>query len=170
MGVYKVRTAYNNSGQYKLTEEERREAEELGLLERESSITKILKLVRILNKNGVDFTQIKLTRVTNQKQEFILLKDIEQDGIDIEKIIKENKLDPNFKIGMGIVNLRSAYNNSETYKITEEERREADGLGLIPIDLRRRIEQKQQAIEQNRKARELYKRGMREIYGNEITA
>lgn len=164
MNIAKLRSAYNYSGEYKMSEEERKEAEELGLLEKESSIAKVLKLARILVDNGVDFTKLKTTKVINKKQEYILLKEIEQDGIDIQKIIEENKLDANFKLGMGIVNLRTAYKGSGTYRMTQEERKEAERLGLIPQELRRKVEQKQKAIEKNRKAKELYDNWMKRKY------
>lgn len=79
----------------------------------------------------------------------------------MQKVIEENGLDGDFKIGRRIVNLRTAYNDSGTYIITHEEKKEAEDLGLIPQTLKRKFEQKQTAIDKKRKAKELYDRWMR---------
>ena len=156
-----LRESYNHPENYRITEKQRKEIEKLGLLERESAIAETLRIVRILRENGVDITKIKLTKVINGKQEYTLLREIEQDGIDMQKVIEENGLDGDFKIGRRIVNLRTAYNDSGTYIITHEEKKEAEDLGLIPQTLKRKFEQKQTAIDKKRKAKELYDRRMR---------
>lgn len=156
-----LRKAYSYQEMYRMSEDERKEIEKLGLLERESVISKTLRVARILSENGIDLTKIKLSKKVGEKQEYLLLKEIEQDGIDIQKIIEENGLDEDFKLGMRVVNLRTAYNDSGTYRITQEEKKEAEELGLIPRTLKRKFEQKQIAIDKRRKAKELYDRWMK---------
>ena len=70
----------------------------------------ILEIAEILKQNGVDFTKFKLSRMVNGKQYAILLKEIKQDGVDIERIIKENNMDGEYPIGSKIKFLRILYN------------------------------------------------------------
>ena len=131
--IEKLRTAYNGKGSYKITEEEKRLAEELGLIELDnrSAISKTLEICKILKESGVDLSKIQITKTINGKSKNILLKEIEQEEIDIEKIIKEKGLDGGFKLGLQIGSLRAAYNGKGGYKITEEEKRLAEELGVI---------------------------------------
>ena len=132
-GITAVRMAYRRTSTYAITEEERKIAEELGLIDltpRESSVAETLKVVKILQKNGVDLK--KIPQINNGM--YITLADIKQPGIDIEKIACENDLDLNFPYAKKIANLRGAYNGTNTYAITEAEKKEAEKLGLIEFE------------------------------------
>ena len=128
-----LRRACNGKGNCKITEEEKRLAEELGLIEldKKSAVAETLEICKILKESGVDLSKIQITKTINGKQQNILLKEIEQEEIDIEKIIEEKGLDGEFKFGQRINALRVAYNGTGSYKITEEEKRLAEELGLI---------------------------------------
>ena len=94
-----------------------------------TSISKTLEVARILKANGVDLSKVQLTR----KSVPILLEEIEQEGIDIGKIIEENGLDGKFEYGKKIIALRVAYNGKGNCKITEQEKEEARQLGIIRV-------------------------------------
>ena len=129
-----LRVASNGKkGSYKITEEEKRLAEELGLIEldKKSAVAETLEICKILKESGVDLSKIQKTKTINGKSKNIILKEIEQEGIDIEKIIKEKGLDGEFKFGQKINALKAQYNGKGSCKITEEEKRLAEELGLI---------------------------------------
>ncbi len=132
--INRLRQTYNGTVKYSLTEEERRKAEELGLIpdKEKSAVAKILEIIEILVKNGVNFRGMQLSETENKKTKHLLLKDIKQEGIDIEKIIAENGLKADYKIGEKIGVIRIAYYALAKYAITEEEKRRAEELGLIP--------------------------------------
>ncbi len=77
----------------------------------------------------MDLSKVQLKR----KSVLILLEEIEQEGIDIGKIIEENGLDGKFEYGKRISVLRGAYNGKGGYKITEQEKAEARQLGIIRV-------------------------------------
>lgn len=124
------------------------------IMREESVVAETLRIARILKSNGVDLTKIPLYRTIKGKQKYILLEEIEQEGIDIQKIIRENKLDGKFKYGMRVSNLRSTYNGIRIYKITEAQKKEAEELGLI-LMLIDKEEKKQEATRDNQQAKEL---------------
>ena len=131
--VMTVKMAYRGKGGCVITEEERQEAKKLGLIPKEnkSIVAQTLEVARILKANGVDLSEIQLSSTKNKKTKYILLGEIEQDGIDIGKIIEESGLDPEFPYGKRVILLRTACNNKGWIKITEEERQEARELGLL---------------------------------------
>ena len=63
-------------------------------------------------------------------------------------------LDENFKWGENVLSLRQAYRNKGEYKITEEEKREAEELGLI-LNLKNREAEKKDAISKNKQTEQL---------------
>ncbi len=124
-----LRLAYNGKGSCKITEQEKAEARQLGIIPEKSIVAQTLEIVRILKANGVDLSKVQLKR----KSVLILLEEIEQEGIDIGKIIEENGLDGKFEYGKRISVLRGAYNGKGGYKITEQEKAEARQLGIIRV-------------------------------------
>lgn len=87
------------------------------------------KVCKILKNNGVDIQKIP-TRKTlpNRKRVPITLKDINIDGIDIEKIVKENGLAQDFPIGYYMSRYRYIYNQGN---LTQEECKEVEELGIV---------------------------------------
>ena len=128
-----LRQAYKGKGGYKITEEEKRKAEELGLIlsKEKSALAETLEVAEILKKNGVDLSEIQLEKTKEGKNGSILLKDITQNGINIDKIIEENGLDGKFPFGSRIRGLKSTYSGKDSYTITEENKKKAEELGLI---------------------------------------
>ena len=130
-----LRLACNDKGEIKITESEKQEARELGIIgENKSAIAQTLEVARVLQANGVDLSKIKLTRTENGKTINQLLEEIEQEGVDIGRIIVENGLDPKFPYGRRIIALRLACNDKGSYKITKKEKSEAVALGIIQED------------------------------------
>ena len=154
MKINVLRRTYNGvTNKYTLSEKQRKLVEKLGVLEKERVIEETLRVARILKEAGVDLSKITLNKTNNQGS--ILLKQIEQKGIDINKIIEENNLDGDFKYGMQVNRIRVEYKRKEKSAITEKEKRMAEELGLIRNKLTRKEKQKQQAIRENKKAKEL---------------
>jgi len=79
----------------------------------------------------VDLEKIRLSKSVNGKQKYIKLKEIKQEGINIEKIIKENNLDGEFPYGVRVNGIRQAYNGKGMYAITKQEKKLAKKLGLV---------------------------------------
>ena len=134
--INQLRKAYRGIGNSPITEAEKRMSEKLGLIElgeKESAIAETLRVAKILHDNGVDLSKIKSTKRVNGKQKGILLSEIKQKGIDIEKIIEENHLDREFPYGLRITELRNAYKGTGNYPITEAEKRMSEKLGLIEL-------------------------------------
>lgn len=136
--VTRLRLLYNETARYyKMTDEERKEIKELGLLEtkkedsKERSIKETIKIIKILSENGVDFKRIKLSRRIKENTKYILLKEIQQEGIDIDKIIEENELDGDFNYGIRIMNLKQVYNGYTQYKLSDEEKKVIEDSGIF---------------------------------------
>lgn len=125
------------------------------IISEENVVAETLRIAKILKENGVDLSKIQLAQRIDRKQIYILLEDIEQDGIDIQKIIKENELDGKFKYGYRLRDLRAAYNGVGSCAITEAQKREAEGLGLISKYLMDKEKQRQEAVRKNQQAKEL---------------
>ena len=133
--VAMLREAYKGRGNCKITEKEKEEVKKLDLIpeETKSVVSRTLEVVRILKKSGINIKNIQLSKTIKGETIYILLKEIKQDGINIEKIIKENGLDENYMLGRNIKNTRNAYNGVGSYSITEEEKREVEKLGIFSI-------------------------------------
>ena len=91
MSIDGLRQAYRGTGGYLITDEEKKEVKELGLLGREkTSIAETLEILKILADNGATLENNNFTKKENGKRKSIKLKEFVQDGIDINKIIEEN--------------------------------------------------------------------------------
>ena len=62
------------------------------------TIYQTLKISKILKNNGVNLGKLKLTKQKNGKTEYLNLEEIEQQGIDIKRIIKNNRLQAEYPI------------------------------------------------------------------------
>jgi len=123
------------TGGYKVNDEELAEAFDLGLIpvKGKSVLTQTLDIARVLNANKVDLSQIQISRTINGKTVYLLLEEIEQDGVDIARIIKDNGLDGKFEFGHRVNALRYEYrNDAGEYAISDKEKEDAIKLGLIP--------------------------------------
>lgn len=138
--ISKLRLAYNGKGGYSIEEEEKRKAEELGLLHSQTMVERTLEVTEILYNNGIDLEHLPLSNLVNGIREYTRILDIRQDGIDIARIIEENVLDGNLKIGDSIGKLRAIYNGKKNITMTEEEKRKAEALGLIQRQTARKQE------------------------------
>lgn len=94
---------------------------------KEFTIAETLKISRILKENGIILKGLKTTKEINGKSKYIFLEEIKQYGMDIQNIIKENKLDPKYPYGRKISELRRLYRGN--YRITEEEKKKLKLLG-----------------------------------------
>ena len=89
------------------------------------------EICKILKNNGIDIQKIATKKTsTDGKRIPTTLKDINQDEIDILKIIQDNELDIDFPIGYYIKKYRDAYNGT-VGNLTKEEREEGEMLGIV---------------------------------------
>jgi len=100
---------------------------------RKSTISKTLDILEKLYHEGVNIYKIKQMKKCEGKLVSTTIEDIEQDGIDIDRIIDKYKLDKDFKIGSRITKLRQAYAGKSANHITEEEKRRAEKIGAVNI-------------------------------------
>lgn len=92
---------------------------------------KLIEICRILKNNGIDIQKIPTRKtLTEGKRVPITLKDINQEEIDILKIVQENGLDIDFPIGYYITKYRNAYNGTQG-NLTKEEREDGEVLGIV---------------------------------------
>lgn len=89
------------------------------------------EICRILKNNGIDIQKIPTRKTsTDGKRVPTTLKDINQEEVDILKIIQENGLDIDFPIGYYITKYRNAYNGTSG-NLTKEEREDGEILGIV---------------------------------------
>ncbi len=125
-----MRGAYKETSKGQITKEEKKKAEDLGLI-KQSMITELLAVCKNLKDAGIDLSKVQWTKKVNGKSICFKLGEIQQKGIDIEKIINKNGLDSEYSIGQKIIRLRQLYNGTAKGKIAEDEKKEAENLGLI---------------------------------------
>ena len=96
-------------------------------------IEELLKILNILNDNKIDTKKIKTYKSVNKHRKATILKDIKQADIDINKIIKDNKLLADYPIGRKIELARRRINNIDKYRreITKEQIAKLETLGII---------------------------------------
>lgn len=128
-GISKVRSLYNGTKKGELTEKERKQTEVLGILEKRSMVDEVLTILEMLKAEKVDVSSIKKTK----KGKGIVLEDIRQEGIAIESVIEKCGFDRNYPIGSKMMTLCAAYNGSGLVKMTDEDRRRAEVLGIVKI-------------------------------------
>ena len=97
-----------------------------------------LELKYLLEEYKVDTDYKKVDKIIDDLEykhdtisKEILLNEIEQEGIDIIKIIEENNLSGDFPLGKRVKRVRGAYNGTDASPITETEKEEAEKLGIL---------------------------------------
>lgn len=89
------------------------------------------EICKILKNNGIDIQKIPTRKTsTDGKRLSTTLKDINQEEIDILKIMQENGFDIDFPIGYYITKYRNAYNGI-VGNLTKEEREDGEILGIV---------------------------------------
>lgn len=126
-----LKKAYKGKGHLAITKVDKEIAKQLGLVNEESIISEYLRIAQILQNVGIDLSKVQARVTQDDKQAYTTLKEINQEGIDIEKIIEENHLEKEYKYGMRLHMLRQAYKGNGTYVITEEEKKLAEKLNLV---------------------------------------
>ena len=114
---------------------------ELGVikLEKESSISRFVKVCKSLAKQGFDFENATYTKQIKKKGKkntiHKTLKDIKQEypDIDIEKVIEEAEVDLDYPIGSAHSQASSTLRGYGTTPVTNEERQELISLGVIKV-------------------------------------
>lgn len=108
-----------------MTEEEKQKLIKMGILDNVTKSEEYLELFTILKNNGVD-----IVRISNKSGTKV--KDIKQRGIDITKIIDENDLDGEVRIGDIKQDVRATIRGEKVLvKMTDEQKQKFIKLGLI---------------------------------------
>lgn len=115
-----------------MIKKQKKHEEEQGVEENLDWKRNLLRIMNILQDNGVDISALP-TKGTDEKgnRYYISLKDIKQDGIDIEAIIHENQLERDYKMGQKLARFRSIYRGTAKGKMSAEERSLAEELGVV---------------------------------------
>ena len=98
-----------------------------------SDIEEFLTILKILNDNKVDTKKIKTFKSVNKHRKATILRDINQNDIDINTIIQSNNLVADYPIGRKIELARRRINNIDKYRreITKEQIKQLESLGII---------------------------------------
>ena len=151
--LQRMKNAYTGTEARPITGEEIELAKQLGLIEKDE---KIIKIARILKAEGVELSIIPIQPKIDGKQHSIILKEIKQEGIDINEIIEKHGLDGNFKYGEKVKYLKRKYKDKNISELSEEERELIDILGLFKKDVS--IDVKKQGDKENVKKRKRARR------------
>ena len=80
-----------------------------GEYKKRDNINDTLDILEVLYDNGVKVEKLKLTKTEKGKNRQLQLFELTQEGVDIQKIIKDNSLDEKFILNTGITTMRSYY-------------------------------------------------------------
>ena len=132
--ILAIKQAYNNTSSTTISSSQKKELEKYKVVkEKISAVTELLNYAEILIKNGVNIQNLQLSKSFNKKQHYFLLSELEQPGIDFDKIIKENNLNPNFPFSFRLIFTRQAYNGTVKYTMAEEDKNRFEYLNLKSI-------------------------------------
>lgn len=90
-----------------------------------------IRILELLKNNGVNLNK-GLSKREKSGRYFFKLYEINQDGIDIEKIISDNLLDREYVLAKHIHSLKYAYNHSKY--LSEEQRKRIEELGIVVLE------------------------------------
>ena len=126
--------ATQGKGTYTITEEEKQELIELGVvsLEKESSMSEFVRVCEALSRQGFDFKNFVYMRNRVNKT----LADIQGEcpNIDMAKVLEETGVELNYKFSSKKGNAVKAVQGKGTYKITEEEKQKLINMGIISLE------------------------------------
>ena len=105
--IHNLRRAYVGNGTSAFSEEDRKRAEDIGVLNRKTNLEECAEILEILKREGWDLRKIRIGEMKKGVFKKYLLKEIKQEGFDVLEIINKYNLNPNFPIGDTISDLRS---------------------------------------------------------------
>ena len=134
--------ATQGKGTYTITEEEKQELIELGVvsLEKESSMSEFVRVCEALSRQGFDFRnfvyQRTITEAGKKKQVKKALADIKQEyhNVDIIKVLEETGVSLDYSIGAKKELAMKAVQGKDTVLITEEEKQKLIELGVVSLE------------------------------------
>ena len=131
--------ATQGKGTYTITEEEKQELIELGVvsLEKESSMSEFVRVCEALSRQGFDFKNFVYMRNRVNKT----LADIQGEcpNIDMAKVLEETGVELNYKFSSKKGNAVKAVQGKGTYKITEEEKQKLINMGVISLEKKKSV-------------------------------
>ena len=126
--------ATQGKGTYTITEEEKQELIELGVvsLEKESSMSEFVRVCEALSRQGFDFKNFVYMRNRVNKT----LADIQGEcpNIDMAKVLEETGVELNYKFSSKKGNAMKAVQGKDTVLITEEEKQKLIELGVVSLE------------------------------------
>ena len=129
--IWYLRSLFDKYIKFKANKEDVEKINELGVLERKTSIEETIEILELLQSEGLELKKKKFRMV--KKGKGVVLKDLQQDGLDIKKIIRQNRLDRDYPIGKKIIILRTVYNTMDRNKMNDNLRERAENLGVLKI-------------------------------------
>lgn len=91
------------------------------------------RIITILNNNGISVKDIRTRKTVDGKRFYITIRDIKQD-IDIETIIHDNNLSPDYPIGNAIKKIRALYKHvkkTNSTELSEEELKILEEMDIV---------------------------------------
>ena len=127
--IHHLREACSGRGTCRITEEEKKMAQLMGILTKKRRAEEFLEILEVLKKENVDLSKMITLRYKDDKRVRFKLKEIKQYGINIEEIIEKNNLDENFSIDKAIKKIRKS--DFEKNGVTKSQKEKAKELGIL---------------------------------------
>ena len=137
-GITKISELYRK-GTYtektNLTDEEKKQIQVYGLArqkEKEKTAVKdTIRLVKRLEMYGIDINTLSLRPSKNGRQTSLLLSELDLTQDQLQDIMEEFEISENFALGNRIINVQNAYKEIGRVKISEEDKRELEKIGIV---------------------------------------
>ena len=156
--IINVQNAYKEIGRVKISEEDKRELEKIGIVgskrtKRKRDINpKRIDFFQLLQDAGIDVAELSATYTENNKTKSITLGMLGLPTDLLEEIAEKFEIDESFRIGGWKTNLRKAYKEGV---LTAEQKEKVEGLGIISeLD---KLDMEQKALEAKIKEIEKFK-------------
>ena len=137
-GITKISELYRK-GTYtektNLTDEEKKQIQVYGLArqkEKEKTAVKdTIRLVKRLEMYGIDINTLSLRPSKNGRQTSLLLSELDLTQDQLQDIMEEFEISENFALGNRIINVQNAYKEIGRVKISEEDKRKLEKIGIV---------------------------------------
>lgn len=156
--IINIKQAYQGKGRVAINDEDRKEIEEIGLVnpKRQQGLQDInetrIKMFQVLKDAGIDVGTLSATYRENGKQKNMILGKLGLNEETLEKIAEKFGVDESFSIGSWKTGLKNAY---KAGKLTDEQKGQVEELEIISeLD---KLDMEQKALEAKIKEIEKFK-------------
>lgn len=138
--VHNLRSMYTGTTSSELSDSQLLAAEKYKIVSRVSKARELLDIAELLYKNGVILQKLRTkVPIEKDKYRFLTLGELRYAGVDIQSIIKENDLDPEYPYGNRESMVKKGYtsyrkNKAKTYcgyTLTKKEAEDVERLELV---------------------------------------